>query len=185
MAKTENHKILIASLAVVCILTAVLAVWVVTAPQPTGNSVADIKPVSAGYLEGKIYLVSTSARYGTYEQPSGHPMGVPVVNEGDPCFILNVTVRNDYNAQQRPPDSASFNDTGRAYICLTAKIYDQNGAQIQALDVTEPYLVPFNRPQHSLEYGETISFDIVLATSHRDIDHYEFQMLYIGSMPAP
>ncbi len=181
----EVRKILTASLAVVCILIAVWVAVVVTAPQPPGDLAAEVKPVSAGYLEGKIYLVSASARYGTYEEPSGHAMGVPVVNQGDPCFILNVTVRNDYNTQQRPPNSEGFNDTGRTYICLAARIYDKNGAQIEALDVTEPYILPFNRPQHALEYGETISFDIVLATPHRDIDHYEFQMLYIGPMPAP
>lgn len=157
----------------------------VTAPQPTEESTADVKPVSSGYVEGKIYLVSANARYGTYQGPSGHPMGVPVVNEGDPCFIINVTVRNDYNTQQRPPNSAGFNDTGHTYICLTAQLYDKSGTQIEALDVTEPYVLPFNRPQHSLEYGQTASFDIVLATPRHDVDRYELQMLYIGAIPAP
>ncbi len=178
-----RNKILLASFTVVCVVLVVWAALALQSPPPEGPA-TDVKPVSTGYLEGKIYLVSASPRYGYHPGIEGVTTTRPLVHKGDPCFIINVTVRNDYNTEQPPPTQGAW-ETGRAVFALTARIYDKNGQQIEARDVTNPYLPPLNVPQHSLKYGESESFEIYLATSRRDIGSFDIVMLALGTVPIP
>jgi hypothetical protein len=175
-----DKKILALVLVVACIVLADLLVFFTS--KLTEIPATNVKPISPHYLNStpdlygnfsqtRIFLVSATPRYGYHN--------------GEPCFIINVTVRNDYSAAQPVPDNAYTNNTGAAWICLTAQLYDHNGTQIEAQDVTNQYLLPFSRPQYYLESGETMHFEIDMATTHRDIDNYNIQLLYIGALPAP
>ncbi len=180
-----RRKILIgATLAAVCIFLAVWAALALQSPPPEGPA-TNVKPANAHYLDGsKIYLVSATPRYGHHPGVSGVTTTTPLVHEGDPCFIINVTVRNDYTAEEPPPTGGAW-ETGRAVFIVTAKIYDRNGQQIEAKDVTNPYMMPIHVPQYELQYGETESFDIYLATSRRDIGSFDIVMLALGTVPIP
>ena len=67
------------------------------------SNASDIEGPSSGYLfyysnneETMIFLVSTAhPRYGFYNWSDDEWWGGEV-HEGDPCFIITVTVRNDY-----------------------------------------------------------------------------------------
>jgi hypothetical protein len=64
--------------------------------------------------------------------------GTPGVQKGDPCFIINVTIRNNYSAENPLPDHNLFNMSNPdANVYLTAQIFNSQG-QIKATDVTPP-----------------------------------------------
>ena len=130
----------------------------VVAPQIDGSYVKLVEPVenltsnanlaSSGYLKlpslptqdngnSRLFLVSATSRYGVFD--------------GQDCFIINATLRNDYSAQLLPPNSLDgYNDSGNAYFIIMAKLYSQN-VQINATEITEPYTMPVpGSPQHGL-----------------------------------
>lgn len=183
--RKRRKKILLgASFAMVCVALAVWAAVAIQSPPPEGPA-TDVKPTSAHYLgSSKIYMVSATPRYGHHPGISGVTTTTPLVQEGDSCFIINVTVRNDYSTEQPPPIDGTL-ETGSAVFIVTAKIYDRNGQQIDAQDVTNPYMMPIHIPQHELQYGESESLDIYLATSRRDIGSFDIVMLALGTIPIP
>ena len=91
----------------------------------TSNAVpsANARLDNTGYLDGsRLFLVSAKATYG--------------MHNGQACFIINATVRNDYTEQQPPPmDNFPSNSSGIAYFGLTAKLFDKTGP-IASSDVT-------------------------------------------------
>jgi hypothetical protein len=136
--------------------------------------------------ESRIFLVSTSSNYGTYPFKSVPPMGsMPEVEKGDPCLIVNVTVRNDYTKEEPVGLDLYGQNSTRATIFLTAKIFNPQGA-IQTTDVTPPYPgIPFLGALLSLDSGESASTTIYLATEHMDIERFEVVVEYIGVIPPP
>ena len=125
---------------------------------------------NAGYLRGtKLFLVSAKASYG--------------IHNGQACFIINVTVRNDYTIQQPPPmDNWIGNSTGTAWFGLTATLYDKNG-QVNATNIDQG--VPIGVPEVGLDSGETASFEINMATSSRSISNYSVVLVDIAGYPIP
>ena len=144
----------------------------------------------------KIFLVSATARYGNWQQDDtsiNYPlMGSYslVIHKGDPCLIINVTVRDDYTPKDSGtsfnPDAPIGNLTGDylSYIVLKVSLYGENGSAISAVDFTLPKS-PSGEYQFSLKSGETTSFDITLATANRDVDHYEINVAYLYYIPEP
>ena len=130
------------------------------------------KLLNPGYLENsRLFVVSATSRYGTHNDQE--------------CFILNVTLRNDYTAQELPPNSADYNGSGNAFFIMSTKLYSNEG-QIAAKEVTEPHTMPVpGSPQHSLGAGNTEWFEIDMATSSREIESYAIDIFAYGGIPIP
>ncbi|MGA3059605.1 MAG: hypothetical protein ABSD92_04460 [Candidatus Bathyarchaeia archaeon] len=71
-----------------------------------GPSATTVEPPTPSYVgDSSIYLLSANPSYGKYDEIT--------------CFIINVTVRNDYTPQQPPPNSLTQNNTGYAWFILS------------------------------------------------------------------
>jgi hypothetical protein len=131
----------------------------------------------------RIFLVSATTYYGYSNETlkSWNPTEGNIVNKGDPIFIINVTVRNDYNPENPLPLSTD----NHAFIFLTATLYSKN-VTIKAKDVspTNPEVGPFLTAFVGLNSGDTASVEVWMATANRNIDHYEINLDVFGIPPA-
>jgi len=131
----------------------------------------------------RIFLVSATTYYGYSNETlkSGNPTEGNIINKGDPIFIINVTVRNDYSPENPLPLSTD----NHAFIFLTATLYSQN-VTIKAKDVspTNPQVGPFLTAFVGLNSGETASVEIWMATANRNVNHYEINLDVFGIAPA-
>jgi|WetSurMetagenome_2_1015567.scaffolds.fasta_scaffold83603_1 DNA-binding HxlR family transcriptional regulator len=146
----------------------------------------------------KIYLVSANGRYDYWrfnDTQIGYPLSgsyIWVIHKGDPLFVINVTVRNDYTSvDSRNYNSNDYNSpisnitgTYESFIVLNAFLYDAEGNVINAVDFTMPK-TPIGMYQFSLIGQETVSFNLYLATANRDIDHFAIKIGYLASTPQP
>ena len=154
------------------------------------NAVADL----AGNSNlTKIYLVSANGRYDYWrfnDTQISYPLSgsyIWVIHKGDPCFVINVTVRNEYTFEDSLDYNApisNFTGAYESFIVLNAFLYDAQGNIINAVDFTMPK-TPVGNYQFSLKSQETTSFYTYLATTNRDIDHFEIKVSYLGSVPQP
>ena len=155
------------------------------------SNTSDIECPSSGYLtyplgeeETMIFLVSTdNHRYG-FCNWSYRAVGGVEAHEKDSCFIVNVTVRNDYTtdpiwAHEDAPPSLYNN-----HVKLTAYLYNQQG-RVDAVDVTYPINSLHGGHVFVVEPGETHSVDLYLATDCKDIERYEIYVTYIGPAMEP
>ena len=126
----------------------------------------------AGYLDSsKIFLISSYSYYGKYD--------------GQECFIIEATVRNDYTAQQPPPmDNFPGNSSGTAYFGLTAKLFVKN-TPIQSDDVTSPGSAPLGVPQIGLGSGDTYVVEIDMATTNHNVGNYTIDLVGLAGYPIP
>ena len=194
LGKKKIRTVLILALlvALIVLATSIFVILSSSHSQVSTPTVANIKQVTPHYLpyngnESRIFLVSATPTYGSYPGPSVPKMGnTPGVKKGEPCFIINVTVRDDYSAENPPPYQNIVNVSNpNAYVFLTAQIFNTQG-QINATDVTPPYPpVPFSGAYASLASGENATVTIYLATNHQDIDRFEIILEYVGSLPPP
>ena len=127
---------------------------------------------NVGYLNAsRLFLVSANASYG--------------IHNGQACFIINATVRNDYTAQLPPPmDNFPGNSSGIAYFGLTAKLYGKEGL-IASSDLTSPGSVPLGVPEIGLDSGQTYTVEIDMATSSRNVENYSINLIDIAGYPIP
>jgi hypothetical protein len=158
------------------------------------SSNSNIEGPSSGYLtyypsfkgekETMIFLVSTdNPRYGFYNWSDDEWWGGEV-HEGDPCFIVNVTARNDYTTDPIWTDEDSPPDMYNNHVKLTAHLYDQQG-RVDAVDVTYPINSFHGGHVFKVEPEETHSVTLYLATDCKDIDRYEIYVTYIGPAMEP
>jgi hypothetical protein len=151
---------------------------------------SDIEGPSSGYLtyypsfkgekETMIFLVSTdNPRYG-FNNWNDTKWIHGEVHKGDPCFIVNVTVRNDYI----DPIIADSPLNGTYYECisLTAYLYNQQG-RVNATDVTYPINRLWGGHWFSVKPGETHTIEMYLATDKQDIERYEIYVRYVEPFP--
>ena len=104
-----------------------------------------------------------------------------------------MTIGNDYTLENLPPNQVTvYYSNGTAvpksahtYVFLTATVYDKQGNTIQATDVTPPYGLSNGGGYASLQSGQNATLTIYLATSRKDIDHFEIVLRYIGPSPPP
>jgi hypothetical protein len=164
-----------------------------------GPSLAVVEPASPSNLDNSsIFLISATSAYGTYpfvSAVSPKPGSTPIILKGDPCFIINATIKNDYTLENLPPNQAGTKyyangtttntpSTG-VYVFLTASIYDKQGRIIQATDVTPPYGYPSGGAFVYLQSGESATLTIYLAISQQDINHFDIILRYVGTIPLP
>jgi hypothetical protein len=132
----------------------------------------------------RIFLVFATTYYGYANETvkSPNPTEGNIISKGDPIFIINVTLRNDYKPQNPLPLSA---DNNYAYIFLTATLYSQN-VTINAKDVspTDPQVGGFLTASLGLNSGETASVEVWMSTANRNIDNYKINLDVFGIPPA-
>jgi hypothetical protein len=157
--------------ATIIVVALAVGVAVVVANLETGSA-SNAKLNNAGYLgESKLFLISATSTYG--------------IHNGQTCFIINATIRNDYTAEQPPPmDNWMGNSTGDAYFGLTASLYHGN-EQVSASDVTAPVIPALGFHQIGLGGGQTAAFEIDMATTRRNIDSYSINLQIIAGYPIP
>jgi hypothetical protein len=158
----------------------------ITPQYLSGYALQPISNTSSGSVfesATRIFLVSTTTSYGYINETlkSGNPTEGNIINKGDPIFIINATLRNDYNSQNPLPLSSN----NYAYIFVTATLYSQNRA-INAKDVspTDPQVGPFLTAYLGLTSGATASVAIWLSTTNRNIDNYTINLDVFGIPPA-
>jgi hypothetical protein len=185
-------------LAVILAVSAILLseFWVI--PQIFHKSPQVVTPViglfppGAGYYLSyrgnisRIFVVSTSISSGSYPYPTrsaiGQTGGPPVVEKGEPCVIINVTVRNDYSTKY-PPSPQYPGLPTLAYVFLTAKIFSGNN-EINATDLTRVGMPPDSLSYASLKGGETATISIYLATTSKsEITSFQIVPAWIGGIP--
>ncbi|MGA2524574.1 MAG: hypothetical protein ABSF65_10540 [Candidatus Bathyarchaeia archaeon] len=194
-SKKKRRTVLTLAVIALIIVLAVLTFIILYFPhnQTSTPTAANVEPIAPQYLpyEGnasRIFVVSATPSYGSYPGPTvPQTDGTPGIKKGAPCFIINVTVRNDYSAENPLPDHNIFNFSNpMASAFLTAKIFN-NQDQISATDVTPPY-PPVPIPGalvYDLASGKSTTVTIYLATNHQDINRFEIILEYVGSVPPP
>ena len=193
------------ALAIVIVIIIAITVGTVVFLQLTktsmfnvGPSAAIVEPAPYSYLENSsIFLISATSAYGSYPFTSSslEPGSTAVIQKGDPCFIINATIRNDYTLENLPPNqegttyyangTTTNTPSAGVYVFLTASIYDKQDRIIQATDVTPPYGPPSGGAFVYLQSGENATLTMYLATSQQDIDHFDLIIRYIGTVPLP
>jgi len=177
-----KRLVLLSALAVV--LVSVLGLYCLHNSSDASN----FEGPSSGYLtyplgeeETMIFLVSTdNPRYCVYKWSDSNWD----VHDGDPCFILNATVRNDYTAETLWSDEDSPPDLFNNHVKLTAHLYNQQG-RVDAFDITYPINSHHGGHVFKIEPEETRSVELYLATDRKDIERYEIYVTYIGPVMEP
>jgi hypothetical protein len=189
--KIKKGKIIILAVIIAILVILLSAFWIIPQIHPASISapIASNATSPSGYYlpyEGnnsKIFLVSANASYGNYPYPTVTLFNGSVVKNGEPCFIINVTIRNDYSIQDPPPYSQSNNPT-LAYVFLTAQIFNGKN-QINAMDITPPVNMANGGAYAPLSSGENATLTMYLSTNNRDITSFQIVARFILGLPPP
>jgi hypothetical protein len=125
-----------------------------------------------GGNETKAYLINSQLYYGVYNESFSRSgaTGDYSVNKGDPCIIINGTIRNDYDTDY--------------YFAITANVYNTAGEKI------EPVLT-INSPQPGfavtqINNSSTGFFELQLKYAAKDVSNYDLFIAYEPSeIPPP
>jgi hypothetical protein len=181
-----------------CVLVAALVfVWlmgsyyyVTSYASPSTGDGSDVEGPSSGYLddlqgnETKVFFVSASnPRYGVCSWNYSAAGGVEV-HEGDPCFVVNVTVRNHYTTDPIWKSNDAVSGLYVNHVKLTVHLYDRLG-RVDAVDVTYPVNSLHGGHVFVVEPEETRSVEVCLATDCRNIERYEVYVAYLGPAMEP
>ncbi len=160
----------------------------VTSPTPSSSSTATasnaISP-SGYYLNGsRIFVVSADSSYGSYPYPTvTNPFGLLLAENGEPCVIIDVTIRNDYSTQNPPPNPNPDNPAF-VFVYLTAQIFNGEN-QIDATDITPAVGFVNGGAYAPLSSGESATLTIYLATNNTDITSFQIVTRFISGIPVP
>jgi len=143
--------------------------------QPTASSTPESKGgvylhFPSDYQDGaqtKAYLVDSQLYYGVYDESFSRSgaTGDYSINKGDPCIIINVTIRNDYDKDY--------------YFAITANVYNSAGDKIEpVLTINSPHpgfaLTKINK-------DSTSSFELQIKYESKDVVNYD---LFIAFEPS-
>jgi hypothetical protein len=125
-----------------------------------------------GGAESKAYLISSQLSYGVYNESFSRvgATGDYSVNKGDPCVIINGTIRNDYDKDY--------------YFAITANAYNIAGEKIGPI-------LTANSPQPGFSVvhvnkGSVASFELQLKYDAKDVSNYDLLLaLEPSEMPPP
>jgi len=113
-----------------------------------------------GGEETRVLLIDSRLYYGVYEE-SFHRTGYSV-EKGDPCIIINGTIRNDY-------------DKGY-YFCITADVYNSKGEKVEPiLTIHSP--VPYFTVAYA-KRGSAGVFVIQIPYEGKDVEGYRLWIIY-------
>jgi hypothetical protein len=188
----KNNKVLLGvALALVVALFAILGI--IFNPKDSLSTV-NIKAVNPQYLPysssnaTKIFLVSAEPRYGYWTQNDTHMdwfSNGPVIHKGDPVFVVNLTVRNDYTKNDGAGVLGRVDSQNRSSVGFTVTLFDKDNNVISAVQAYPKTVTQLNLSFFALQSGETASCELYFATCNRNIDHYEIFVAYVSSVPAP
>jgi len=161
---------------------------------PTSTPVATplIIPMPSGanfYLgNSKIFVTSATASYANYPFPTvtDNPSGLPIATNGEPCLIINVTLRNDYSYQNPAPGIPGINSS-EVNVALTAALFKGENP-VNAKDITNAFplnSVFVNRAFAIISYGESAKVSIYMATNSTEITSFQLIPYYVSRAPAP
>ncbi len=134
------------------------------------------EPLTDYYLlyEGnisKIFVVSANASYGNYPYSSrSNSNGVQLAENGEPCYIINVTIRNDYSTLM--------------YVWLTAQLFNGKN-QINATDLLLNGLPPSGGAMVGLNSGENGNLSLYLGTNNTDVTSFQIVARIITGVLIP
>lgn len=186
---------------VVAFAVLLTVLWTSNFSSDGGMSPSDIKPVASQYIktshyhnETRIYLVSAIPSYGAYpfEDAEVYSRSRPSeIHTGDPCLLINVTVRNNYDTSNPLPSpymSVGYPNSTTAEVSLDALLYSRDNGTIEATNVTPPLprlQVEIPSPIMSLKSGETRSFNMYLSTANHNVEAFTIVAAYVGAQPPP
>jgi hypothetical protein len=121
----------------------------------------------------KIFLESATLRYDysnvSFTSDSGYDE-----YEGVPAVVINATIRNDYTVEEIIQFSqVGFSD---CVVGIDAYMYTNEGNFVGTINQGDPFRGSY---MLSMKSGETVSFNMVFATSNRDISNFEIFVSYI------
>ena len=161
---------------------------------PPDFPAANVKPLNSHYLgtnvsgyETKFFLVHATPRYGYY-RADFRVVSIPSswIHKGDPCFIINFTLRNDYTEKEIQDLTPPFANNTRAWVGLRFELFDRNGNSIDAVSTgANGRFLPNDLFNTAMNSGDTRSWEVYLATENRNIDHFEIYIRYVSSQPEP
>jgi len=166
-----NKKLIMLTLTVVLliliVLIAIQLLSTASVKQPKNGEYLHYPADYQGGVETKVFLVDSQLHYGVYNESftrSG-ATGFYSVNKGDPCVIINGTIRNDYDEDY--------------YFGITADVYNSKGEKV------EPVLT-INSPQpgftlEKVNSGAVGVFEIQIKYDGKDIVSYN---LFIAFEPT-
>ena len=159
-----------------------------TTPSPLPIPIAYNGTSPSGYYlsDTRIFLVSANASYGYYPYPTvTSPSGNDVIlaENGEPCFIINVTIRSDYSTTN-PPPNPNPNNPSFVYVFLTAQIFNGEN-QINATDITPPVGFVNGGAYAPLSSAESATVTIYLATNNPDITSFQIVSRFVSGVPPP
>jgi hypothetical protein len=182
---------------VIVVISVLVAFWINnTLPVAQDFPATNVAIVNPHYLpfvkvdwrdinETRIFLSSAIPRYGYFKNQTSDSQ----IQKGDPCFIINVTARNDYSELSPPPsprgnDNYNFSRYGY-YVYFEVRLFDKDGVvNFEKLVISQ---VPGSLPGSNvavdfirIDSGETKSFDIYLKTANREIDQFELYVYEIS-----
>jgi len=154
------------------------------AAEPTQPTYGYYLPLSNGSIS-RIFVISASASFGYYPGSSRIGLNGEQVEEGEPCYIINVTVRNDYSPQNPPPNyypnPNSALDSNYTFVGLLANVYyDQT--KLNATDLSRVGLPP-DAAIHEIVFGEIETFHIYLRTNNTEITGFQILPVEVSGFP--
>ena len=166
-----NRKLIIPTLTVVLLILIFLIVIqllsTASLKQPKNGEYLHYPADYQGGVETKVFLVDSQLHYSVYNESftrSG-ATGFYSINKGDPCVIINGTIRNDYDEDY--------------YFGITADVYNSKGEKIgSVLRINSP------QPGFTLEKVNSSAvgvFEIQIKYDGKDIVSYD---LFIAFEPA-
>jgi hypothetical protein len=166
-----NKKLVILTLtAVLLILIFFIAIQLLSTASVKQPKNGEYLPYLADYqggVETKVFLVDSQLNYGVYNEnfTRSGAAGSYSINKGDPCVIINGTIRNDYDEDY--------------YFGITADVYNSKGEKIgPILTINSP------QPGFTLEKVDSNAvgvFEIQIKYDEKDIVSYN---LFIAFEPT-
>ena len=172
-SKTAVTKAQSIAVIVIIVIVAIVGVaaWYYTTLTPTPERYLTYR----NGTETKIFLLDSDLRYGVYDHDIHQLRGCKhPVKKGDPCVIINVTIRNDYTEEW----PAGYQ------ISLTAYLYNTEGEKVGTVMTYGQLFCGFVEAW-KVECGETRTFDIYVDYDKKDIDRYELYIYNIQKYPTP
>jgi len=119
-----------------------------------------------GGFEYHLFLVDSQFYYGAYEQnftPVEGPQGEYLIQPGDPCIIINGTIRNDY--------------AGYYYFSLGMDVWNADGDKVEPITTQSGPIAGFTSVIIA-EKDITGVFELRMPYNATDITAYELVVLY-------
>ena len=155
------------------------------AAEPTFPTIGYYLPLNNGSLS-QIFLISANASYGYYPGSSRIVLNSEQVENGETCYTINLTVRNDYSPQNPPPNYHPNPNielySNYAFVSFRANVY--NG-QVK-LNVTDLNTVglPPQAGFHQIAFGESETIHVYLKTNNTEITSFQILPVWVSGIPT-